>query len=594
MIGHCAVEFNLCTYLINKNRINFNISVDHRSVVGITLRLSTIINHTKLLILKIRLSVDGPASLFSRTSMRAAILCIMATVIANSSYAQTRGTVAAEMKRSMVDELMKPWYPKAIDTADGGFLSSFTYDFKPTGNQDKMIVTQARHVWSNAKAAELYPQVKYYADGARHGYEFLRDKLWDKQYGGFYTFTDKKGEPKKGNFAPKEAYGNAFAIYALAAYYQQSGDTAALNLAKREFWWLEKHSHDPVNKGYYQHMELDGTPIKRPDGLQPRVELGYKDQNTSIHVLEAFTELYQVWPDDLLKERLQEMLDLLMQKIIHPKGYLMLFFQPDWTPVSLRDSSMAVLEKNRSIDHVSFGHDVETAYLMLEAAHVLDMNDNSQVMALGKKMVDHALDNGWDNKVGGFYDEGYYLKDKPGMTILADTKNWWAQAEGMNTLLLMSDHFPNDRHQYYQKFLQLWDYTKTYLIDHENGDWYQGGLDKQPQYKLALKGQIWKGTYHTFRAFMNCVARLEPDKLPPSLPSKLKMVRKGKNVHLSWAHSKDNKQVLGYNIFSNGKRTAFTPLTAFTILNLKAAKSTRITIEAIDLEGNISKLVIFK
>ncbi|RFZ85736.1 N-acylglucosamine 2-epimerase [Mucilaginibacter terrenus] len=423
-------------------------------------------------------------------------------------HAQTRAQISAEMKHSMVDELLKPWYPKAIDTLYGGFLSSFSYEFKPVGSQDKMIVTQARHVWSNSKAAEQFPKVEYYAEGAKHGFQFLKNVLWDKQYGGFYTFTDRQGNPKQGSFAPKEAYGNSFALYSLAAYYHQSHDTAALNLAKRSFAWLEQHSHDPVNKGYFQHMERDGTPIRRPAGIRPNAETGYKDQNTSIHLLESFTELYQVWPDPLLRTRLQEMLDLLKTKIIHPKGYLQLFFQTDWTPVSNRDSSAAAIHKYSSIDHVSFGHDVETAYLMLEATQVLGNKHDTAVLKLGKKMLDHALENGWDSKAGGFYDEGYYFKDKPGITILADTKNWWAQAEGLNTLLLMSRYFPNDKHQYYGKFVQLWQYTQTYLIDHEHGDWYQGGLDKQPQYKMALKGQIWKGTYHTLRALMNCIAQL--------------------------------------------------------------------------------------
>ena len=162
-----------------------------------------------------------------------ASIAAVSTVHAQKSAVKSK--IASQMRYSMVDELLKPWYPKAIDTAAGGFLSAFTYDFKPTGNQDKMIVTQARHVWSNSKAAELFPNVPYYIAGAKHGYEFLRDKMWDKEYGGFYTFTDRDGNPKSGSFAPKEAYGNSFAIYALAAYYQASGDTAALNLAKKRF-----------------------------------------------------------------------------------------------------------------------------------------------------------------------------------------------------------------------------------------------------------------------------------------------------------------------------------------------------------------------
>jgi mannobiose 2-epimerase len=139
--------------------------------------------------------------------------------------------IATQMRRSMVNRLLTQWYPLAVDHECGGFLSSFTYDFKPVGNQDKMIVTQARHIWSNAKAAELFPRVRYYKMSARHGFLFLKNVMWDKQYGGFNTYTDRQGNVKKSSFAPKEAYGNSFAIYALAAYYQLSGDTSALNLA---------------------------------------------------------------------------------------------------------------------------------------------------------------------------------------------------------------------------------------------------------------------------------------------------------------------------------------------------------------------------
>jgi mannobiose 2-epimerase len=494
-----------------------------------------------------------------------------------------RKQIAAQMRKSMVDELLKPWYPAAIDTLDGGFLSAFSYYFKPVGNQDKMIVTQARHVWSNAKAAEMFPNVPYYKAGAKHGFEFLRDKMWDKQYGGFYTYVDRQGNVKKSSFAPKEAYGNSFAIYAMAAYYQMSGDTSALNLAIREFMWLEKHSHDPIYKGYYQHMERDGTPIKRDANTPTTAETGYKDQNTSIHLLEAFNELYTVWPNPLLKTRLNEMLVLIRDTIVTPKGYLNLFFHDDWTPVSYRDSSEAVILKHRGLNHVSFGHDVETAYLMLEASHTLGIKNDTLTLRIGKKMLDHALDNGYDNAVGGFYDEGYYFKDKPGMTIIADTKNWWAQAEGLNTFLIMDEYFPSDPHHYYDKFKQLWNYTQTYLIDHEHGDWYQGGIDKQPQYKMALKGQIWKGTYHVYRALMNCVQTLTPDKTPPPVPQNVRITHQT----VKWTEPRNNETFVGYNIYINGKRIWYTPLTAFTIPADSKGKSLKI--EAVDMHGNASK-----
>jgi len=519
---------------------------------------------------------------------RATVVCFLFFTL--QSFAQTntneRKQIAVQMQNSMVNKLLKPWYPAAIDNEYGGFLSSFSYDFKPVGNQDKMIVTQARHTWSNAKAAELFPSVTYYKTGAEHGFKFLKDVMWDKQYGGFYTYIDRKGNVKDGHFAPKEAYGNSFAIYSLAAYYQLSGDTSALNLAIADFMWLEKHSHDPVYKGYFQHMQRDGTPIKRDANTPTTAETGYKDQNTSIHLLEAFNELYTVWPDELLKQRLNEMLLLIRDTIVTPKGYLNLFFHDDWTPVSYRDSSEAVILKHRELNHASFGHDVETAYLMLEASHTLGLENDTLTLRIGKKMLDHALDNGYDNQVGGFYDEGYYFKDKPGITIIANTKNWWAQAEGLNTLLIMDKYFPNDKHQYYNKFKQQWNYVKTYLIDSVNGDWYQGGLDKQPQYKKALKGQIWKGTYHCFRALMNCIQSLQPDTVPPLTPSNLKVSNVNSSATLTWNETNTGKTFVGYNIYLNNKRIWYTPLNSFTIPANSTGKTVKIT--AVDMHGNES------
>lgn len=422
-----------------------------------------------------------------------------------------RQQLAARIEKHARTEVLDKWYPQAVDQEYGGFLSTFTHDFKPTGDQDKMIVTQARHIWTNSKAAELYPETEHYLKSAKHGFLFLRDFMWDKTYGGFHTLVDRQGNAKPSGQGEKTAYGNAFGIYGLSAYYKASGDTAALSLAKKAFGWLETHSHDSTYKGYFQHMNRDGTIVKRDASVPSTSDTGYKDQNSSIHLLEAFTELYSVWPDRLVRDRLQEMLFLIRDTITTPKGYLTLFLTPDWKPISFRDSPDSVIEKHHGLDHVSFGHDVETAYLMLESSHALGIKNDTTTMRIAKKMVDHALNNGWDKDNGGFYDEGYYFKDKEGITITHDTKNWWAQAEGLNALLLMADHFPEDDQKYYDKFLKLWQYCDTYLIDHEYGDWYEGGLDKQPEKKTGLKGHIWKATYHQFRSLMNCMKRLRED-----------------------------------------------------------------------------------
>lgn len=417
-----------------------------------------------------------------------------------------RLSLAEKIDNSIRTEMLNVWYPRVIDNEHGGYLSTFTYDFQPAGPQDKMIVTQARHIWTSSKAYMDYGGEGDYKRVADHGFRFLKDVMWDKTHGGFYQLVDRQGNVKH---YQKTAYGNAFAIYGLSAYCMAFKDSSALNLAKKAFLWLEKHSHDPQHQGYFQHMNRDGSLEKRNSETSSTSDVGYKDQNSSIHLLEAFTELYQVWPDILVRERLLEMLTLIRDTISNQKGNLTLFLYPDWKPVSFADSTEEIILKHKHLDHVSFGHDVETAFLLMEASHVAGLTGDTRTWSKAKLMVDQALNNGWDKSTGGFFDEGYYFKDKPGITIIKDTKNWWAQAEGLNTLLIMADLYPEDQQNYFERFHSLWKYIDTFLIDHEHGEWYQGGIDKEPDQKKNLKAHIWKASYHQYRSLSNCVKRLK-------------------------------------------------------------------------------------
>ena len=207
-----------------------------------------------------------------------------------------RRQIAIAMEQSLQHDLLDIYYPRSLDTVYGGFLSTFTYDFKPTGSQEKMIVTQSRHTWTNSKPDyDISKIILSYRRNRR--IPFSHRPHVDKQYGGFYTLVTRKGEITPGDVANKDAYGNAFGIYALVAYYQLTQDTAALALAKKTFYWLEVHSHDPLHKGYFQHMKRDGEPIRRTKNTPVTAETGYKDQNSSIHLLEALTALYEVWKD---------------------------------------------------------------------------------------------------------------------------------------------------------------------------------------------------------------------------------------------------------------------------------------------------------
>ena len=421
-----------------------------------------------------------------------------------------KNTILKEMEHVLSQSFLL-WYPLSIDSTDGGYYSDINYKWQLQGKQNKMIVTQARHVWSASNAALFYKKHDYLPKLSKHGFKFLKNVMWDSKFGGFYDLVDREGKVlnQSGFGLPdekqviKNAYGNAFAIYGLTAYYKVSKDTAALNLAEKTFNWLEKHSHDPEYGGYFQYLSRNGIPFKEGyHGVPP------KDQNSSIHILEAYTELYSVWPDNKLKERLTSLLHIIRDKFVTTKGYLNLFYKRDLTPVSYRDSSAEERKKHYEFDHVSFGHDIETGYLMLEASKALGLKNDAVTLKIAKRMVDHTLKNGWDEKVGGIFDGGYYFKGAKKISIIMKTKQWWSQIEALNSCLMMSEIFPNDKINYYGKFCEQWNYIKNYLIDKIHGGFYWGGIDEVPDLKTYPKGTIWKADYHTTRGLINCIRRL--------------------------------------------------------------------------------------
>lgn len=405
-----------------------------------------------------------------------------------------------EMKILLKDKMLDAWYPTAIDSVDGGFLSVLDENWQPYGDQTKFIVTQARHVWSLARAMERYPENEQYAQWAAHGFKFLSEKMWDQEEGGFYELRLKNGDQPPGqNPDEKRAYGNSFGIYASAAYARATGSEEALEFAKETFRWMNKHSYDPIHGGYFQFLTREGRPFHEVYDSLPFYQY-YKDQNSSIHIMEAFSELYRIWPNDTLRNRLEDLFLLIRDDITNPEGYMTLFFTLDWKPVSFRGEPIHYW----NFDHVSFGHDIETAFLLLDASDALGRND-AETDTITKRMVDHSISMGLDRKTGGLYYKGYYFLDE--MAIVDDQKSWWVEAEALNSLLLFDGLYPEEG--YLEEFISMWDYSKKYLIDWERGGWYNRGYDNFPEAKNANKGAHWKSPYHTLRSIKNCIDMLD-------------------------------------------------------------------------------------
>jgi len=425
-----------------------------------------------------------------------------------------RQKIADEMQQVLTTQLHQ-WYPGCLDNDNGGYLCHFNAQWQPIEPQRKMIVTQARHLWTSTKAAKRFPEDSRYEKSAEHGYPFLRDDMWDDTYGGFYFILNRQGDIMESGYkAEKRTYGLAFGLYATAAYAEYSGDESVLEFTKDIFRWIEEHAYDPEHGGYFQFLKRDGTAfLENPQSTAgDSIRFGLKDQNTTIHLLEAYSQLYKVWPDDKVRTRLKELLVLIRDTITTKEGYLVRFFRPDWTPITFQDSAKVVRKRRFDLMYISYGHDVETAYLLLEAASTLGLDNDARTDSVAKKLVDFSLKYGWDEQYAGFVDAGYYYPGDEEPKIARATKNWWSQAEGLNALLLMSLKYP-DEEKYYDYFVKLWNYTQKYLIDQEHGGWYEGGLDRQPDYKDAPKGHIWKGGYHTSRALMNCIDMLGTNQL---------------------------------------------------------------------------------
>ncbi len=432
------------------------------------------------------------------------------SVIAKAEDAVTRSPagVAGEIK-SELHRNLGLWYPRTLDIERGGFHTDFRRDWSLSPYKTKGIVAQSRLTWTAAEAALRQPG--NWKDSmtpvVKHGTEFLREKMWDHECGGFYWEIDADGTPPTENEEMKHAYGISFAIYGLARSYELTQNPADLEAAKAAFQWLDRFGHDARFGGYIEAFYRDGRPMltppeKRPYQTRGKVGelLGTKSMNTHIHLLESFTALYRVWPDETLRSRLEELLLIASEKIATWPGAMRQFFRNDWTAAAT---------------YVSFGHDVETAFLLLEAAETLGRPDDPNVLTLARSMVDHSLEFGWDETHGGFYDEGATFGH-----AWSTKKVWWAQAEGLNGLLVMHKYFGKEDPRYYSAFIKQWNFIRRFIIDDKYGGWVSqvdaDGLDRRRPNIRDMdnapelgKASLWKTSYHECRALINVLEILE-------------------------------------------------------------------------------------
>ncbi|QLG48089.1 AGE family epimerase/isomerase [Natrinema halophilum] len=406
----------------------------------------------------------------------------------------------SSLERTLTDNVLDFWFPRSVDDQHGGFLTSYDECGEFAGNSAKQIVTQARMVWLTARLArEGYGEE--YRELADHGLAFLLEELWDADDGGFVWEVERDGTTRKPN---KHLYGQSFGLYALSEYYRATGDEEAADHAHELVALLDEHAKDDEHGGYVEYFSPEWKPITTGQTYLENIEPDWspkesgesvldptlKLMNTHLHLMEAFTTYYEAFGTDRGRDRLHELLTILTTTVHRSqRGFCTDKYKPDWSP-RLDDEEFRV---------VSYGHDLETVWLVMEAADALDV-PVSLYREFFETLWDYSLEYGYDDENGGFYFYGGF--DEPASFRV---KAWWVQAECMTSALRTYECTGDDR--YLDVFAETWDFLDTHQIDREHGEWHSGvDDDLEP---VGRKGAVYKAAYHNGRALLECIEALK-------------------------------------------------------------------------------------
>jgi len=374
------------------------------------------------------------------------------------------------------------WLRHSMDEKYGGFIGRMTNDLRVDENAPKGLVLNTRLLWTFS-AAYRFKNMHDLLLMADRAYDYIIDRFFDREYGGAFWLLDYQGNPLDDK---KKVYGQAFAIYALVEYAFASGDSQAFYHAKEIYELIEERAADPDHGGYFETFHRDWSPAK--DSRLSEVDLNEKkSMNTHLHLLEAYTHLYQLWPDKELKQRILSLVEIFLNKICNDTiHHLRLFFDEKWQPKSNR---------------YSFGHDIEASWLLYRTAEVLD--DPELISKIEKRSLDlvkAVLNDGRDEDGAIFY-------ESDGQDFLDTDKHWWPQAE--TVVGLMNACQMTGESHYCEKAIRTWQFIEQFIVDHEHGEWFWKVSRYGEPDQTMPKVSEWKGPYHNARACMEIVGRID-------------------------------------------------------------------------------------
>ena len=380
-----------------------------------------------------------------------------------------------------LDSILGYWSKKTIDNQNDGFIGQINSNEEIIVDADKGSVLNARILWSFSAAYQNTKNEEHKKIATR-AFDFLSNHFYDSEFGGLFWSINSDTTPKD---TKNQIYALAFAIYGFSEYYVISKDEKALAIAINLYLRIQKHSYDPVNKGYLEAFTRDWQPIEDLR-LSDKDANEKKTMNTHLHIVESYANLFKVWKDKTLQKDIIELLQTIEKHFINAEtGHLHLFFDENW------------VEKP---DVISYGHDIEAAWLLLQCAEI---SEDENLIANYKK---HAIQIAEVTQEGLDSDGGLWYEFDPKTNELTAEKHWWVQAEALigfyNAYQLTGDE------KYLEIVLKNWKFIKTHILDQQNGEWFWG-IYKDYSVIEKDKAGFWKCPYHNSRACLELLNRIK-------------------------------------------------------------------------------------
>lgn len=391
-----------------------------------------------------------------------------------------------EILRELTENILPFWQCRMRDP-NGGFFGGANCDGIVDKAAPRSAVVNARILWTFATATRVLGAS--YGTTAEWAFEDLRTRFIDGEHGGLYWLVDAEGRPLSDR---KQIYAQAFAIYAFSEYARATGNREALQLAIDLFRLIEKYAADRERGGYVEALgrswgALADMRLSEKDLNSP------KSMNTHLHIMEAYTNLLRIWRDPALVARQSALIDVTLDRIVDSRtGHFKLFFDMDWRSLN---------------DHVSYGHDIEGSWLLVEAAEVLGNEALiARARAAAVMMAERTLAEGRDR------DGSLYYEARGDGSLIDANKHWWAQAEA---LVGFQNAFELTGNLAFKDAVRdVWAFIRDHVVDHAHGEWHAKLTPDGRPYTADEDGDAclagpWKCPYHNARACFEMLGRLK-------------------------------------------------------------------------------------